>query len=45
MKNFQIIWLETLRGSKAGYLYFVCVGSVSSVKVEPNVVSCQFYLF
>ena len=22
--------------SKSGYLYFVCVGSVSSVKVEPK---------
>ena len=36
MEKFQIIQLETLQGSKAGYLYFVCVDSVSDVKVEPK---------
>ena len=39
MEKFQITCLQILEGSKAGYLYFVCVGSVSSVKVEPK--CCQ----
>ena len=33
MENVQIIWLQTLGD---GYLYFVCVGSVHSVKVAPK---------
>ena len=35
MEKSQIFCLETL-GSKSGYLYFVCMGSVSSLKVEPK---------
>ena len=38
MEKFQIIWLEILDRSKAGYLYFVCVGCVSSVKVGPKLI-------
>ena len=33
---------SNLGESKFGYLYFVYMWSVSSVKVEPKVISCQF---
>ena len=36
MEKIQMFWLETLGGSKVGYLYFMCVSSVSSVKVVPK---------
>ena len=33
---------RNLGESKFGYLYFVYMWSVSGVKVEPEVISCQF---
>ena len=45
MKNLNNLDGDLGKVSKTGYLYFVSMVSVSSVKVEPKIVSCNYNYF